>query len=93
MKRAPDKPSPGMQLNRRCFLGMVAAGLAWSGSGLGTNLVFAGSGPANTVATKARRRFLHEQRPLVMTEDALRDANGKFAPTQLPVRRPGVRCN
>jgi hypothetical protein len=77
-----------MKLNRRCFLGAVAAGLAWSGSGLVTNLVFAGSGPANAAATKARRRFLYEQGPLVMTADALRDANGKFSLAQLPTPTP-----
>ena len=69
MSRTSSKSSPGMKLNRRSFLGTVAAGLAWSGSGLVTNLVFAESGPAD-VAAKSRRRFLYEQGPLVMTVDA-----------------------
>jgi hypothetical protein len=38
----------------------------------------------------ARRRFLYKQGPLVMTDDALRDANGKFTLAQLPTPTP--RC-
>jgi len=87
MSRASSKSSPGIKLNRRSFLGTLAAGLAWSGSGLATGLVFAGSGPAD-VAAKFRRRFLYEQGPLVMTADALRDANGAFSLAQLPAPTP-----
>ena len=77
-----------MLLNRRSFMGAVAAGLAWSGSGLATGLVFAESAPVDAAAKKSRRRFLYEQGPLVMTEDALRDANGNFSLAQLPAPKP-----
>ncbi|MEI7532791.1 MAG: hypothetical protein WCK57_00345 [Verrucomicrobiae bacterium] len=77
-----------MQLNRRSFLGAMTTALAWSGSGLATGLVFAESGLTSAVATKARRRFLYEQGSLVMTADALRDANGAFSLAQLPAPEP-----
>lgn len=88
MIRASIKPGSKFPLYRRSFLGMVAIGLACSGSGLLTNLVFAESGPPLTAATTAPRCFLFELGPLVMTEDALRDANGQFSLAQLPAPEP-----
>ncbi len=58
-------------MDRRCFLGAMAGGLACATS-------------------KPRTRFLYAQKPLVMTEDALRDANGAFSLEQLPAPEP--RC-
>ena len=40
------------------------------------------------VATKVKPRFLFEQGPLVMTADALRDANGSLTLAQLPSPEP-----
>lgn len=39
---------------------------------------------------ESRPRFLYEEGPLVMTEDALRDANGSFTLAQLPA--PDPKC-
>ena len=88
MIRAPKKSSSKILLNRRSFLGLVAIELACSGLGLMTNPVFAESVLPPTTETKAQRCFLFEQGPLVMTEDALRDANGQFSLEQLPAPEP-----
>ena len=66
-------------MDRRCFLGAMAAGLVLSKSGL-----------ARDASTKSRPRFLCAQGPLIMTDDALRDANGNFSLAQLPAPEP--RC-
>jgi len=88
MIRASITSSSKIQIHRGSFLRVVAIGLACSGAGLLTNSVFAESGLPPTTATKAQRCFLFEQGPLVMTEDALRDANGQFSLAQLPAPEP-----
>ena len=46
--------------------------------------------PASVVGNGVKPRFLFEQGPLVMTADALRDANGSFSLAQLP--NPEPKC-
>ena len=88
MNRALSQPNLGQPLNRRSFLGTMTAGLAWSGLGFGAGSVLAEALPVAGAAAKTRRRFLYEQGPLVMTADALRDANGAFSLAQLPAPTP-----
>jgi hypothetical protein len=77
-----------MELNRRHFLGVMATGAAWSGLGFGAGSVLAEVLPVAGAAAKTRQRFLYEQGPLVMTADAVRDANGAFSLAQLPAPTP-----
>ena len=56
--------------------------------GLGVAFALPAFQSVDGAESKPRRRFLYEQGPLVMTEDALRDANGKFALAQLPTPEP-----
>ena len=78
-------------MDRRSFLGTVAAGLAWSGSGLAAGLALPESGTAPRTSTKPRRRFLYEQGPLVMTADSVRDAIGAYSLVKLPNPEPKCR--
>jgi hypothetical protein len=73
-------------MDRRVFLGTVAAGLAWAAARPAAGMGYL----TGKTAPKPRIRFLYEQGPLVMTEDALRDANGAFSLAQLPAPQP--RC-
>jgi hypothetical protein len=57
---------------------------------MAAGLVFSKSGPVDGAAAKPRLRFRYAKEPLVMTEDALRDANGAFSLEQLPAPEP--RC-
>ena len=80
------KISQGVEIDRRGFLGAMAAGLAWASARPAAGMGYL----TGKTAPKPRIRFLYEQGPLVMTEDALRDANGAFSLAQLPA--PPPRC-
>ena len=67
-------------MDRRSFLGTIASGLVLSGFSL-----------AGSVIAKPRTRFLYASESLVMTETALRDANGAFSLQQLPAPEPRCR--
>ncbi len=86
---AASKISQGLKIDRRGFLGAMAAGLVWAVAKPAAGMGFR-SGLAGSAAPKPRIRFLYDQGPLVMTEDALRDANGAFSLAQLPAPTP--RC-
>ncbi len=47
--------------------------------------------PTSVLNNEVKPRFLFEQGPLVMTAEALRDANGSFSLAQLPNPKP--KCN
>ncbi|MFM2126050.1 MAG: hypothetical protein RL328_2501, partial [Acidobacteriota bacterium] len=64
---------------------MAATGLRRATGSVATEAL-----PVADTPAKARRRFLYEQGPLVMTGDGLRDANGAFSLAQLP--QPTPRC-
>ena len=61
-----------------------------SGVWLLLGLGLASGGPASVGSNEAKPRFLFEQGPLVMTADALRDANGSFSLARLP--NPEPKC-
>lgn len=68
----------------------MAAGLAWSGSGLAAGLGVPESGATPHAVKPPRSRFQYAQEPLVMTADAVRDANGAYSLAKLP--NPEPRC-
>ena len=90
MIRALSQASLGWPLTRRHLVGSITASLVWSGVGFGAGPGLAEVRSLQTEAAATPGRFLYAQGPLVMTDDALRDANGAFSLAQLPAPEP--RC-
>ena len=84
MSSASDKT---LLLRKRALLGPLAAmSCVWLFMGIGLS-----SGePTSVLNNEVKPRFLFEQGPLVMTAEALRDANGSFSLAQLP--NPEPKC-
>jgi hypothetical protein len=75
-------------VNLRFILGVIVAGLVWFGLEGATSSLFAVASPAEVGADIARPRFLYAKESLVMTADAVRDANGAFSLAQLATPQP-----
>ena len=67
----------------------MAAGLPWARAGFATGLGLLLS-KARGATAKSGPKFFYTEEPLVMTSDALRDANGAFSLEKLPT--PAPRC-
>jgi len=67
----------------------MAASLPWARAGIAAGLGLRHS-TARGAAAKPGPKFSYTQEPLVMTSDALRDANGAFSLEKLPAPKP--RC-